>query len=58
MQLVNEITVSMKQNLEHVNSIMDKWARPIMDRKPKPVDEEEFERTHRALARDLSLIHI
>ena len=35
-QLVNEITVSMKQNLEHVNSIMDKWARPIMDRKPKP----------------------
>ena len=48
-QLVKEITQSMKDNLNNVNGIMEKWAKPIMERKPKPVDEEEFERNYKGM---------
>ena len=48
--IVDEITETMKQNLTHVNGIMEKWsAQPLMERKPRPVDREESERIHKAV---------
>ena len=48
--IVDEITETMKQNLTAVNGIMEKWSsKPLMERKPRPVDREESERIHKAV---------
>ena len=44
-ETVDEITCTMKANLEKVQTIMEKWsAKPLMDRKAKPQELEYFER--------------
>ena len=44
-ETVDEITSTMKANLEKVNAIMDVWsAKPLMDRKPKPQELDYFEK--------------
>ena len=49
--IVDEITETMKKNLTNVeDNIMEKWSsKPLMERKPKPVDREEFERNHKVV---------
>ena len=34
----------MKDNLHKVDSIVKEWDRPLMERKPKPVEKDEFDR--------------
>jgi dynein heavy chain len=47
-QLVDSITGTMKENIRHMDEVMEKWAAPVMERKPKPVDSEEFDRVQKA----------
>jgi len=43
--VVDDITCTMKTNLEKVNCIMDSWTeKPLMERKPKPQELDYFER--------------
>ncbi|CAM9786011.1 unnamed protein product, partial [Phaeothamnion confervicola] len=39
----------MKSNLSNVQLELKKWDRPLLERKTKPVDRDEFERAHKAL---------
>ena len=47
-QLVDTITGLMKENIRHMDDVQDKWAAPLMERKPKPIDHEEFDRVQKA----------
>ena len=48
--IVDEITETMKINLTNVNNIMEKWSsKPLMERKPRPVDREETDRNHKTV---------
>lgn len=40
---------TMKTNLANIKNVLAAWDRPLMERKPKPVDRDEFERAHRAI---------
>lgn len=40
---------TMKTNLANIKNVLAAWDRPLMERKPKPVDRDEFERAHKAI---------
>ena len=40
---------TMKTNLANIKNVLGAWDRPLMERKPKPVDRDEFERAHKAI---------
>jgi dynein heavy chain len=44
---VHEVTRTMKTNLGNVKQELQSWAAPLMERKPKPMDRDEFERLHK-----------
>ncbi|CAM9107555.1 unnamed protein product [Discosporangium mesarthrocarpum] len=46
---VHEVMRTMKTNLANVKNVLRVWERPLMERKPKPVDRDEFERAHKAI---------
>lgn len=46
---VHEVMHTMKTNLANIKNVLAAWDRPLMERKPKPVDRDEFERAHKAI---------
>lgn len=46
---VHEVMHTMKTNLANIKNVLGAWDRPLMERKPKPVDRDEFERAHKAI---------
>lgn len=40
---------TMKTNLANIKNVLHAWDRPLVERKPKPVDRDEFERAHKAI---------
>lgn len=40
---------TMKTNLANIKNVLHAWDRPLLERKPKPVDRDEFERAHKAI---------
>eukprot|EP00903_Cladosiphon_okamuranus_P006208 g6103.t2 len=46
---VHEVMRTMKTNLANIKNVLAAWDRPLMERKPKPVDRDEFERAHKAI---------
>lgn len=46
---VHEVMHTMKTNLANIKNVLHAWGRPLMERKPKPVDRDEFERAHKAI---------
>ncbi|CAB1116950.1 unnamed protein product [Ectocarpus sp. CCAP 1310/34] len=46
---VHEVMHTMKTNLANIKRVLGAWDRPLMERKPKPVDRDEFERAHKAI---------
>lgn len=46
---VHEVMHTMKTNLANIKNVLHAWDRPLMERKPKPVDRDEFERAHKAI---------
>ena len=41
------LTYTLYIHFEHSQGVLKAWDEPLMERKPKPVDREEFERTHK-----------
>lgn len=39
----------MNTNLANIKNVLRTWDRPLMERKPKPVDRDEFERAHKGI---------
>lgn len=48
-KVVHGILKTMKDNLAGVRDIIDQWERPMIERKTKPMEKEEFERTFKSL---------
>ncbi|CAN0161161.1 unnamed protein product [Scytosiphon promiscuus] len=46
---VHDVMHTMKTNLANIKNVLRAWDRPLMERKPKPVDRDEFERAHKAI---------
>lgn len=46
---VHEVMHTMKTNLANIKNVLAVWDRPLMERKPKPVDRDEFERAHKGI---------
>ena len=46
---VHEVMHTMKTNLVKIKDVLHSWERPLMERKAKPVDRDEFERTHKSV---------
>lgn len=46
---MHEVMHTMKTNLANIKNVLAAWDRPLMERKPKPVDRDEFERAHKAI---------
>ena len=48
-KVVHGILKTMKNNLSSVQDIANKWDRPMIERKTKPMEKEEFERTFKSM---------
>jgi dynein heavy chain len=48
-KVVHEVLKTMKDNFTEVETHMTKWDVPLVERKAKPVDKDELERTSKAL---------
>ena len=48
-QLVHHILKTMKDNMLTIKSILKSWNVPMVDRKTKPLEKDEFERAAKAL---------
>lgn len=46
---VHDVMHTMKTNLANIKNVLHAWDRPLMERKPKPVDRDEFERAHKGI---------
>lgn len=46
---MHDVMHTMKTNLANVRSVLRAWDRPLMERKAKPVDRDEFERAHKGV---------
>ena len=46
---VEEVVRTMKRNLAAVEGVLREWERPMLERKSKPVEREEFERMQRGV---------
>eukprot|EP00624_Nannochloropsis_granulata_P004748 evm.model.NODE_3377_length_44775_cov_49.092262.11 len=46
---VEEVVRTMKRNLAAVEGVLREWERPMLERKSKPVEREEFERMQRGI---------
>lgn len=49
MTAVYDVMHTMKTNLANVKNVLRAWDRPLMERKLKPVDRDEFERAHKGI---------
>ena len=49
MKVVHGILKTMKDNLGAVQGIVDKWDGPMIERKTKPMEKEEFERSFKSM---------
>ena len=43
---VDELVKKMKENVRKMNEIMEKWSRPLYERKNKALLAEDVEQTH------------
>jgi hypothetical protein len=48
-KIMHDILKTMKDNLAAVQDIVKKWDKPMISRKTKPMENEEFERSFKAL---------
>ena len=48
-KVVHGILKTTKDNLSAVQDIVNKWDRPMIERKTKPMEKEEFERTFKSM---------
>ena len=48
-KIVHDILKTMKDNLAAVQDIVEKWDKPMITRKIKPMEKDEFERSFKAL---------
>ncbi len=48
-QNVHQILKTMKENLASIETTMKQWDKPMVERKTKPVDIEEFERSFKSV---------
>ena len=48
-KIVHDILKTMKDNLAAVQDIVQKWDKPMIERKTKPMEKEEFQRSFKAL---------
>ena len=46
---VDELVKKMKENVRRMTDTMDKWTKPLFDRKNKALPAEDVENTHQAL---------
>lgn len=46
---VDELVKKMKENVRKMNEIMEKWTKPLYERKNKALLAEDVEQTHQAL---------
>jgi len=47
---VDEVVRTMKDNLNKVDNIVKEWDKPLMERKPKPVEKDEFDRMQKGVS--------
>ena len=48
-KVVHDILKTMKDNLSAMQDIANKWDKPMIERKTKPMEKEEFERSFKSL---------